>query len=211
MSFIFTVRSTPASAHRRETSTGSPLPAISEDGTSSSEAQHPPPIPARASNRPAPKHFALGTLPRHRYDSPPTHSHFSFDDEGERPNAEKLPAARAGVLSNKHIVKRGGWKRLLIIGIIIVLCIVGLVVGLVFGLRNRQRSSSSSNGSTDGGASGNVSGGSSPATSTAFPAGSYSFTTYRRCWGETLSYLRWFHEIFLRQCLLPEKSQLSNC
>jgi hypothetical protein len=135
------MRSTPASAHRRET-TGSPLPAISEDGTSVSEAQHPPPIPVRASNRPAPKDFAFGAPPRHRYDSPPTHTHFSLDDEGERPNAEKLAAAREGVLSNKHIVKRGGWKRLLIIGIIVVLCIVGLVVGLVIGLRNRDTSSS---------------------------------------------------------------------
>jgi hypothetical protein len=142
MSFIFTMRSTPASAHRRDPSTGSPLPAISEDGTSFSEAQHPPPIPARASNRPAQKHFAFGAPPRHRYDSPPTHSHFSLDDEGERPNAEKLAAAREGVLNNKHIAKRGGWKRLLIIGIIVALCIVGLVAGLVFGLRNRHKSTS---------------------------------------------------------------------
>jgi hypothetical protein len=29
--------------------------------------------------------------------------------------------------------------------------------------------------------------------------------------GETLSYLRLFHEIFLRQCPLPKQSQLSNC
>ena len=33
----------------------------------------------------------------------------------------------------------------------------------------------------------------------------------RRCWGETLSYLRLFHEIFLRQCPLPKQSQLRNC
>jgi hypothetical protein len=43
--------------------------------------------------------------------------------------------------NNKHIAKRGGWKRLLIIGTIVALCIVGLVVGLVVGLRNRNKNS----------------------------------------------------------------------
>jgi F0F1-type ATP synthase membrane subunit c/vacuolar-type H+-ATPase subunit K len=46
------------------------------------------------------------------------------------------------VLNNKHIAKRGGWKKLLVLGIVAALCIVGLVVGLVFGLRNRHKSSS---------------------------------------------------------------------
>jgi hypothetical protein len=144
MSFIFTMRSTPTSSlHRRDASSGSPLPAISEDGTSSfAESRHPPPIPARASNRPAHKHFGLGALPRRSYDSPPEYSHFSFDDEGERPNAEKLAAARKGVLNNKHIAKRGGWKRLFVLATIVSLCIVGLVVGLVIGLRSRHKSSS---------------------------------------------------------------------
>ncbi|KAE9368343.1 hypothetical protein N431DRAFT_485891 [Stipitochalara longipes BDJ] len=179
MSFIFTMRSAPASAHSRNPSSGSPLPAISEDGTSNIETRHAPPIPLRASNRPANKHFALGAPPRHSYDSPPAYSHFSFDDEGERPNAEKLAAARDGVLNNKHIARRGGWKRLLVIAIIVALCTVGLVVGLVFGLRNRHKSSSNGSTNTAGGASGNIPAGpSNPATSTAFPAGSYSFTTY---------------------------------
>jgi hypothetical protein len=144
MSFIFTMRSTPTSSlHRRDASPGSPLPAISEDGTASfAESRHPPPIPVRASNRPAHKHFGLGVPPRHSYDSPPSYSHFSLDDEGERPNAEKLAAARQGVLNNRHIAKRGGWKRLLVIAIVIALCIVGLVVGLVIGLRNRHKNSS---------------------------------------------------------------------
>jgi len=133
------MRSTPSSAHSRNPS-GSPLPAISEDGTSSTEPRRAPPIPLRASNRPANKHFGLGAPPRHSYDSPPAYSHFSFDDDGERPNAEKLAAARNGMLNNKHIAKRGGWKRLLIIAIIVALCIVGLVVGLVIGLRNRHKS-----------------------------------------------------------------------
>lgn len=129
-------------AQRRDPSSGSPLPAISEDGASFSEPRLPPPIPVRASNRPAHKHFALGAPPRHSYDSPPAYSHFSFDDEGERPNAEKLAAARAGVLNNKHIAKRGGWTRLLLLGIVVALCVVGLVIGLVVGLRNRHKSSS---------------------------------------------------------------------
>ena len=45
------------------------------------------------------------------------------------------------MINNKHIAKRGGWKRLLIIAIIVALCIVGLVVGLVVGLRNRHKNS----------------------------------------------------------------------
>jgi len=183
------MRSTPASSHSRNPSSSSPLPAISEDGTSSVEPR--PPIPLRASNRPPNKHFALGAPPRHNYDSPPAYSHFSFDDDAERPNAEKLAAARNGVLNNKHIAKRGGWKRLLVIAIVVILCIVGLVVGLVIGLRNRHKSSSYEGPSryitmatltsihrNGGSTSGSGNSPSNPATSTVFPAGSYSLTTY---------------------------------
>jgi hypothetical protein len=135
------MRSTRSSSHRRDPPPTSPLPVISEDGTLFSTKRGTPPIPIRASNRPSHKHFALGAPPRHSYDSPPAYSHFSLDDDGERPNAEKLAAAREGVLNNKHIAKRGGWKRLLILGIIVALCIVGLVVGLVVGLKKKHKNS----------------------------------------------------------------------
>jgi hypothetical protein len=134
------MRSTSNSARSRTAAAASTLPAISEDSNAS--VAESPPIPLRASNRPAHKHFALGTPPRHSYNSPPAYNHSSIDDEGDGTNAEKLAAARQVVLNNKHIAKRGGWKKLLVLGIVAALCIVGLVVGLVFGLRNRHKSSS---------------------------------------------------------------------
>jgi hypothetical protein len=136
------MRSVPNSARGRTAAAASSLPAISEDSNASlAESRNVPPIPLRASNRPAHKHFALGAPPIHSYNSPPAYNHSSFDEDGEGPNAEKLAAARQVVFSNKHIAKRGGWKKLLVISIIIALCIVGLVVGLVIGLRNRHKSS----------------------------------------------------------------------
>lgn len=140
MAFIFTMRSTPVgSMHQRDPPSAGSLPAISEDGASFTE---PPPVPPRASNRPAHKHFGLGAPPKITYErSPPTYGHFSFV-EVNGPAGEKLAAARKGVANNKHIAKRGGWKRLLIAGLILALIIVGLVVGLVVGLRNRNKSSS---------------------------------------------------------------------
>lgn len=148
MAFIFTMRSTPvdASMSRREGA----LPAIAEvrdsyiaDDSGSFTAPRPaPPVPPRAWNRPAHKVFGLGAPPRLNHDfSPPEYS--QFDSVGvEGPNGEKLSDVRKGISNNKHIAKRGGWKRLAIITIAVILCIVGLVVGLVVGLRNRHKSSS---------------------------------------------------------------------
>ena len=148
MSFIFTMRSTPVgNMHRRDLpAQGSSLPVISEDGgpstTTPRSTPRPPPVPPRAWNRPAHKHFGLGTPPRFNYEgSPPAYNH--FDGTGvEGPNGEKLSEVRRGIHNNKHIAKRGGWKRLTVIAIIVILCIVGLVVGLVVGLRNRNHNAS---------------------------------------------------------------------
>ncbi|TVY83482.1 hypothetical protein LSUE1_G002711 [Lachnellula suecica] len=179
MSFIFTMRNAPKSSiHRRENS----LPAISEDSASFNNPRDPPAVPPRAWNRPSDKHFALGRPPRFNYEtSPPPYG--SSEEEGplDGENGEKLAELRRGVVNNKHIAKRGGCWRLLIIGIIVALCIVGLVVGLVVGLRNRDNKDKSESGSstTSGGASGNLPGGTTnPASNTTFPAGSYSFDTY---------------------------------
>ena len=144
MAFIFTMRSTPAgSMHRRDLASPGPLPAISEDGGPAFTPRRPPPVPPRASNRPAHKHFGLGMPPRFNYEgSPPDYN--PFDITGvEGPNGEKLADVRKGFYNNKHIAKRGGWKRLSVLAIIVILCIVALVVGLVVGLRNRKHNSSS--------------------------------------------------------------------
>jgi hypothetical protein len=93
-----------------------------------------PPVPPRAWNRPPNKIFGLG--------APPAYS--PFDSTGvEGPHGEKLADVRKGLINNKHIAKRGGWKRLTIIALVIILCLVGLIVGLVVGLRNRHKTSSS--------------------------------------------------------------------
>ncbi|KAH7391255.1 hypothetical protein BKA64DRAFT_710164 [Cadophora sp. MPI-SDFR-AT-0126] len=183
MAFIFTMRSTPVgSMHRRDPQSASSLPAISEDGVSFLESRNAPPVPPRAWNRPAHKHFALGALPALNYDgSPPPYTHFDPRAEVQGPNGEKLSELRKGLGNNKHIAKRGGWKRLAIIAAVIILCIVGLVVGLVVGLRNKHKSSSSEkDGSTSpaGGASGTVDPPADPTANATFPAGSYRFDTY---------------------------------
>jgi hypothetical protein len=133
MAFIFSMRSTPVgSMHRRDPASGSTLPPISEDGSS---------IPPRAWNRPPHKIFALGAPPKLNCEgSPPVYSHFDVDVEG--PNGEKLADVRKGISNNKHIARRGGWKRLALIALIAILCIVGLIVGLVVGLRKRNSNSS---------------------------------------------------------------------
>lgn len=145
MAFIFTMRSTPigGSMHRRDLTSSSSLPAISEDGASFVEPRQPPPVPPRAWNRPLNKQFNLGATPALNYEgSPPVYSHFD-DTSVEGPHGEKLSEVRKGVTNNRHIAKRGGWKRLGLIALIAIICIVALVVGLVVGLRNRNRSSSS--------------------------------------------------------------------
>lgn len=143
MAFIFTMRSTPvgSSMHRRDPNSVSSLPPIEEDGASFAVPRDPPPVPPRAWNRPAHKVFGLGSPPRLNFErSPPEYS--QFDSTGvEGPHGEKLSDVRKGIYNNKHIAKRGGWRRLALIALISILCIVGLVVGLVVGLRHRHSSS----------------------------------------------------------------------
>ena len=119
----------------------SSLPPIEEDRSSFTSPPRSPPVPPRAWNRPAHKVFGLGAPPRLNFEgSPPEYS--QFDSTGvEGPNGEKLNDMRKGISNNKHIAKRGGWKRLVVIALIAVLCIVGLVVGLVVGLRHKHHSS----------------------------------------------------------------------
>jgi hypothetical protein len=121
MAFIFATRSTPTpngSMHRRDLSSTGALSAILEDGDDPA-----PPVPLRAQNRPLNKHFELGTPPKHNFERPPPA--YSYFDGIKGPNGEKL----ADLRNNKHIARRGGWKRLALIALIVVLCLVGLVVG----------------------------------------------------------------------------------
>lgn len=182
------MRSTSAgSMHRRELSATSSLPVIEEDRDSFGPPRVAPAVPPRAWNRPAHKVFGLGAPPRLNFDStPPAYS--QFDSTGvEGPKGEKLADVRKGITGNKHIAKRGGWARLCVIALIILLCLVGLIVGLVIGLRKHKSSSSTSGpSSTDsgsnsppGGASGTVGGEpDNPASNITFPAGSYRIDTY---------------------------------
>ena len=135
------MRSTPVgSMHRRDPNSTSSLPPIDEDGASFTSTGAPP-VPPRAWNRPAHKVFGLGVPPRLNFDgSPPEYS--QFDSSGvEGPHGEKLSDMRKGINNNRHIAKRGGWKRLALIALVVILCIVGLVIGLVVGLRKPHSSS----------------------------------------------------------------------
>ena len=60
-----------------------------------------------------------------------------YDSRGE-----KLAELRKGLENNKHIAKRGGWKRLMVLAVVLFLIIVGLVVGLVLGLRQKDNATS---------------------------------------------------------------------
>ncbi|KAF4631990.1 hypothetical protein G7Y89_g6139 [Cudoniella acicularis] len=192
------------SMHRRHPSASSSLPAISEDG-SFIESCDAPPIPPRATHRPTNQNLALSSPPIFNYDrSPPEYnSHFKegpLDGEG----GEKLSGLKWGLANNKHIAKRGGWKRLGIIAAIVLFCIVGLIVGVIVGVESRHSSSKSvstgengvqsGSGNGTGTGSGNGTGSNSsnggptttegPSNSTSnsanstFPVGSYSINTY---------------------------------
>jgi len=177
MAFIFTMRST-GSMHRRDPASGNSLPAISEDAASFLEPRAPPAIPDRAIGRPSTRIWAAGGTPVHSFDSsPPPYN--NFDDEGVfGPKGEKLSDVRRGVQNNKWIAKRGGWKRLALIALIVIACIVGLAVGLTVGLYHNSNSKGGNSNGPSGGASGSVGTPSNPASNTTFPAGSYRFDTF---------------------------------
>ncbi|CZS95296.1 hypothetical protein WAI453_011276 [Rhynchosporium graminicola] len=185
MSFMFPVRATSGSSsmHRRDPQSAGSLPAISEDGSSFLEPRDAPPVPERAWNRPPYKNSALGTPPSLKSGgSPPPYTHFdSSKDELQAPEGDKLTQLRGRLENNKHISKRGGWKRLAIIAAIVILCLVGLIVGLAVGLRNKHNGSSSErsgSSSPNGGASGTVVAAPDSSNNATFPAGSYRFDTY---------------------------------
>lgn len=158
-----------------------PLPAIAEDRNSfqaRGRSPSPPTVPPRAWNRPVNKIFGLGQPPRLQHDSsPPAYIALDSSRDVEGPNGEKLADVRRGITNNKHIARRGGWMKLVLVVLLILLCIVALVVGLAVGLRNRKHKSSNDTSSLPGGASGNVGNGPSSTSNATFPAGAYRIQT----------------------------------
>ncbi|KAL8688815.1 MAG: hypothetical protein Q9218_005366 [Villophora microphyllina] len=121
-----------------------------------------PPLPAKAHHRPFHRRWNLGEPPRFSYESPPPK--YSVWDATKGPKGEKLGDVR----NNKHIARRGGWRRICLIAILLVATVVALVAGLVVGLHrknSKQSQPSSSSSSPDN-------------TTQPFPVGSYTLTTY---------------------------------
>ena len=124
----FPRHSTNGSKRSRASSTHSPvarLSIIEEDGDT-------PSMPPKAHHRPFHRRWNLGDPPRISFEkSPPKYS--VWDATG--PKGEKLSDMR----NNKHIARRGGWKRFCLLALLTIAVIVSLAVGLVFGLRKNHR------------------------------------------------------------------------
>lgn len=98
------------------------LGAIEEDGGMQ------PDIPQRAANRPVARFFNIPFAQLYgQRSSPPPYTEYN-DVTG--PRGEKFSDLR----NNRHISKRGGWVRLLVIGLVAVAIIAALAVGLGVGL-----------------------------------------------------------------------------
>ncbi|PBP25876.1 hypothetical protein BUE80_DR003136 [Diplocarpon rosae] len=173
------MRSTPlGSMHRRDPQSTGSLPAISEDSVSFLYPRQAPPVPPRAFSRPEFKHFAFGVPPGMNFDGrPPPYRHHNKSADVRGSSGEKLSNLRNWRVKDNKKVARGGWKRLAIIVVVVILCLVGLIVGLVFGLQNRKKKSNK-NINDQGGASGMINGPRNPAADITFPAGSYRIDTY---------------------------------
>ncbi|KAI9841428.1 MAG: hypothetical protein M1837_000704 [Sclerophora amabilis] len=124
----------PGNGHGHSHSDSSRLSVIMENGDAG-PASAPPSKPPNASHRPHSRRFQHGDPPGHEHDRPPPpYSPFA---NVIGPRGEKLLDVR----NNVHLARRGGWRRLCTIGLILVVIIVGLTVGLVVGLRERNKSS----------------------------------------------------------------------
>jgi hypothetical protein len=81
---------------------------------------------------------AFGDVPRESLEDQSRDSGYSYSVWSEN-SGEKLNGA--GLRNNKHVSKRGGWKRLALIAAIILLIIIAVVVGVVVGTRKKGSSS----------------------------------------------------------------------
>ncbi|KAL8702590.1 MAG: hypothetical protein Q9201_004249 [Fulgogasparrea decipioides] len=121
-----------------------------------------PPVPAKAHHRPFHRRWNLGEPPRFSFETPPP-KYSVWDVTG--PKGEKLSDVR----NNKHIARRGGWRRICLIALLVIAVIVGLVVGLAVGLKKKNSNAPNSQDTPLP---------STPNTTNLFPAGSYTLTTY---------------------------------
>jgi len=101
------------------------LSIINEDGN-----PPPPPPVQQPHHRPFSRRF-LGEPPRYRDGKePPRYS--MWDVTG--PKGEKLEDLR----NNAYVARRGGWKRICLIALVVIACIVALAVGLAVGLHKKH-------------------------------------------------------------------------
>ena len=89
------------------------------------------PEAVKTSHRPFTRRYQHGNPPPFRQGSPPPP--YSVYGGILGPNGEKLSDMR----NNKYIAKRGGWKRLCAVALVLVIVIVGLAVGLAVGLKKK--------------------------------------------------------------------------
>lgn len=126
------------SPRRRSRSSPSHIPprlgAISED-----EASVAPDLPPRAFNRPLQRMFHLGFPPGYGSDgdkAPKYNEEIPDYRDVKGPKGENLEDLR----HNRHISRRGGWKRLVVmIAVVHALVAVGVGVGLGVGLSMKSR------------------------------------------------------------------------
>ena len=125
------------SGHRRSLRNASkqslPLPSerlsiIAED-SDAPLPQH----PAKTHHRPFSRRWNLGDPPGHDHDQSPPH-YSVWDVTG--PKGEKLIDVR----NNKYVVRRGGWRRLCLLALVVIAVVVALGVGLGIGLRKKNES-----------------------------------------------------------------------
>ena len=107
-------------------SPGNGLPPIVEDNASSQAGiqSSSPAVPERAMNRPQSKQFEHGNPPNHTSEYPPP----PYSDTSTA--LEKQPAR---IKSSEFVTKRGGWRKLSIIIIALVIA-TSLALGLGVGL-----------------------------------------------------------------------------
>jgi hypothetical protein len=118
-------------------STGT-LPVISEDGQDFAITPDP-----RANPRTPP---ARPPWARNPIASPISYQSMSSDGSGSGSGSgsdidHEKEKYLASLRNNTNIAKRGGWRRLALIALVVALCLVGLIVGLVVGLRAKNNSS----------------------------------------------------------------------
>lgn len=106
------------------------LSIIAEDG----DIPPVPKVPTRTHHRPFNHRWNLGDPPRHSFEKPPP-PYGVWNAPGPKPeNFKDIKTKKP----NKHLERRGGYRRLLAIALLVIATVVALVVGLVVGLRKKQ-------------------------------------------------------------------------